>query len=1308
MADQTIDELNIKINAEAKQSSSGLDKLVSSIERLKSATGGGVGQLTGIAASISKLSAGLSGMKSQSGIVSSLANSIQKLNDAKTDRISGSISTLTASLKTLGGMDPTVKTLVNDLGALARSGGGSMLSNLMISPEALAAKNKAVIDQSALKSAKAQDGLQAIADKNKAIEDSARAAAQQEQQLTDSINTAIQEHITQYGSAGGFSNKTATGLESVLPDYGTETSTWPKNASSEINAASINSLKAAMGEVGSSAENAMNEVSTGSSRAASFMDKLKQSVSDAKDKLSSLGNTSNSFFSMGRFYGWYFILRQIASVFGGFINNINSYIENVNLFDVAMGSAAQSGEKLANSLQSVLGVDSGEAVRYMGVFQELGSSFGIANKQAVTMSENMTQLGYDLASFYNISTGTAFEKLESVYTGQSRAARSLGIDISNARLQQELYNLGIKEKVNDLTQADKAELRYIAIMKQTTNAQGDMARTIQTPANALRVLQAQLTITGRAIGSIFIPALEAILPVVTAVIEVIGDLASELASLFGFKMPKIDYSSLKDISTSADDASTAVSGIGDNAQKSKKQLDNLISGFDELNIIQTSNDEDQNGSGAGNNGNILSGIDLPQYDALADAVGNNIDAIKAKLEQYKPLIEEILKDVLAVGAALLTWKLTTGFFNGLMNLLPGLKQFKGQFVEIAAGLALAAGLFTFAYTHSETFRKGLAVLGQGFQEIGKTIADFASGAAKSLGIKELSGEFWTSTAAFVVAAIGIVAIALGAPIFGTIAVIAGVSVLAIQAIGYAASDSIEPVNLFGEGISNTTEKKLKPFIQECDTLDETIKSLKWGGQIITDKDVSNVKSQVKTIADTLINGLDADKNTALKNLNPLKNMLDSKTYDSIIQASGKYYDQQKTTVQQGEDEINTIMQKAKDQHRTLTQGESDEILKIKSNMETTGIKNLTQSQTESNLIFQSLKDNHSALSAQEAAAIVQNSAKQRDTTIGDANKQYDGIMTEAQRMYDVGAINKDQYDKIAQAAGKSKDDTIKQATEQHTKIVDEAKKQAGEYVDQVDWQSGQVKSKWQVMCDTVKNTAVTKWNEIKNFFLQALPNWWNTNVAPWFTAAKWQGLFNEVKVAAANKWQEIKDWWNNTAIVKWWKEDVAPWFTAKKWQDMMDGVKEGFKSTFKNAVNSAIEIFNNFIRWVNDRMHFEWDDIRIMGKLVVKGGSVQLFTIPTIPKLATGDVAYRPKIAEYGEYPGASSNPEVVAPQSIIRETVTEGNEGLAKAIIVAAERIVEAINEKDTTVKLNDKVLAKSTNKVNANKGFNLGLQPS
>lgn len=139
-----------------------------------------------------------------------------------------------------------------------------------------------------------------------------------------------------------------------------------------------------------------------------------------------------------------------------------------------------------------------------------------------------------------------------------------------------------------------------------------------------------------------------------------------------------------------------------------------------------------------------------------------------------------------------------------------------------------------------------------------------------------------------------------------------------------------------------------------------------------------------------------------------------------------------------------------------------------------------------------------------------------------------------------------------------------------------------------------------------------------------IAKWWTDDVAPWFSQERWAQLWTDTKQWWADGWAGIKDWWS-VAVADWWKDQVAPWFTKAKWVEVMQGVKEGFAETFKNAVNAAIALFNQFIGWVNKNMRFEWDAIEIAGKQIVPAGSVQLFTIPTIPpigipKLATGAV----------------------------------------------------------------------------------------
>lgn len=140
-----------------------------------------------------------------------------------------------------------------------------------------------------------------------------------------------------------------------------------------------------------------------------------------------------------------------------------------------------------------------------------------------------------------------------------------------------------------MTQAEKSQLRYHAIMTQVTVVQGDMARTLSAPANQLRVLQAQVTQCARALGNVFIPVLNAVLPYAIALAKAIRVLANAIASLFGFKLPEVDYSGLSAgasaVGDLADSAGDAAGNLG-SANKAAKKLKNTILSIDELNVMK--------------------------------------------------------------------------------------------------------------------------------------------------------------------------------------------------------------------------------------------------------------------------------------------------------------------------------------------------------------------------------------------------------------------------------------------------------------------------------------------------------------------------------------------------------------------------------------------------------------------------------------------------------------------------------------------------------------------------------------------------
>ena len=352
--------------------------------------------------------------------------------------------------------------------------------------------------------------------------------------------------------------------------------------------------------------------------------------------------------------------RKIGHFIAQAVTESNKYQEDLNLFTVALGQYAAEAQNYAEKVSDVMGIDPAQWLRNQGVFNTLLTGFGDTAERAQLMSQNLTQLGYDISSFFNISIEDAMQKLQSGISGELEPLRRLGYDLSQARLEQTALNLGIKESVANMTQAEKAELRYYAIMTQVTTAQGDMARTLEAPANQLRILQAQLTQAARAIGNIFIPALNAILPYAIAVVQVIREIANALANLAGFKLTDVDYSGVNNAAVGAGSLADNL----DDAAGAAKKLKQYTAGFDELNVFAPNTGS---GSGAGAGGAGGFDFDLPTYDFLGDAVQTRIGEIKKMIEDTLAEITTIVSGfMLAVGAILVVTGVNIPLGVGLM------------------------------------------------------------------------------------------------------------------------------------------------------------------------------------------------------------------------------------------------------------------------------------------------------------------------------------------------------------------------------------------------------------------------------------------------------------------------------------------------------------------------------------------------------------------------------------------------------------------------------------------------------------------
>lgn len=398
-------------------------------------------------------------------------------------------------------------------------------------------------------------------------------------------------------------------------------------------------------------------------------------------------------------------LKAIADYLGNAVAKFNDFYEAANMFGVSMGDMTNEASGFIDKMEQLLGIDPSEAMNAMANIYSMTKSFGLAKEQAYTLSKSLTQLGYDLSSLKNIPISQAFTKIRSAMAGELEPMLQLGVDISQARLQQELLALGFNKQVSTLSQADKATLRYIAILKQTTDAQGDFARTLSSPANMIRILKAQLSGLARDVGSLLYPAMKSILPPLIAAVELIREFVQWVAKLMGVKVV------LTDFAKSAD----SVGGIGDamdettdSTKKAAKALKDYTMGFDELNIIDPTQGSSGSGSGA-SAGNILGDVDLSGYDMFKqynEEFAKQIDAIKQKIKDMLPVIG-------AISAAFALWKITN-FLTDIATAISKMTDLQKLALSIATVVVEASLVFSFA--------KGYASSGNPLELLGEVVS----------------------------------------------------------------------------------------------------------------------------------------------------------------------------------------------------------------------------------------------------------------------------------------------------------------------------------------------------------------------------------------------------------------------------------------------------------------------------------------------------------------------------------------------------------------------------------------------------------
>lgn len=339
-------------------------------------------------------------------------------------------------------------------------------------------------------------------------------------------------------------------------------------------------------------------------------------------------------------------IKNVATHMGQYVSQSAAYAENLNLLRVAYDGDTKSADKFVNKLSEMYGLDESWGYRTVGIFKQLANAMGIAAEKGSQVSETLTQFAIDVSSLYNIGTNDAVQILSSALAGQTKPARRLGADITMSTLQTTLDQANIKEKVADLTYAEKRLVIITSLLNQVQEANDDWGQTIESAANQTRIMHEQWNRLTRTIGNILFPIIKTLLPYINAIlmalVEIGTIIANIMADLFGIEVEENFFDKSRANVIDLYDAYTDGAGDATKAnEKLKKSMMGLRS-FDKLNNISSSSSTGGAGNIGGNSGKGIRDNIWKMAKKAMDDYKKNLEDIQMKATKIRDQIMEWL------------------------------------------------------------------------------------------------------------------------------------------------------------------------------------------------------------------------------------------------------------------------------------------------------------------------------------------------------------------------------------------------------------------------------------------------------------------------------------------------------------------------------------------------------------------------------------------------------------------------------------------------------------------------------------------
>lgn len=398
--------------------------------------------------------------------------------------------------------------------------------------------------------------------------------------------------------------------------------------------------------------------------------KLLNPVKLAIDSFKNFINVGNGVHSVLCSVVGVFSAYKIGKLFASAAEAASDMAESINLFTVAMKDSIAEGNIFINTVSEMYGLDPTNLMQYTGVFYEMAYAVGVPTEAAANLSMQLTSLTTDLASLWNYDFDKVAENLTSGVRGMTRAVVKYGMDVRNTTVEAYARSIGVTENFETMNEASREILRFLVMAKQATDSMGDLAATIEQPANQMRILKEQTLQLGRVFGRYLINMFAPVLPVLNGIIMALRLILEAIADFIGIwngLSPRTD-----DVTTSMDDAATGVSGVGDAAGDAAKKLKDLVAPFDELNILA----ENTSSSLGGVSGGMGLGTDLVDPRILAE-----LDKVDVKLQEVRMRAHDVRDAFLEFFGLKYTLKIDpeTGEVLSKIEAIPG--QFADRFTK---------------------------------------------------------------------------------------------------------------------------------------------------------------------------------------------------------------------------------------------------------------------------------------------------------------------------------------------------------------------------------------------------------------------------------------------------------------------------------------------------------------------------------------------------------------------------------------------------------------------------------------------------